>query len=161
MPADTGVDAASYRRVLSHFPTGVVLVAAVYDGVPVGLAVNSFTSVSLHPPLIGFFPAHRSGSWPRIRRAGRFCVNILTADQEHLARLFATPGADRFADLGWRPADDSGGPILDGVAGWLDCVIEAVTPVGDHDFVLGRVLALGTGGDSDPLIFYRSRYRRF
>ncbi len=160
MHGDTGVDSTEYRRVLSHFPTGVVLVTAVHDGVPVGLAVNSFTAVSLRPPLIGFFPAHRSGSWPLIRRAGAFCANILTAEQEPLARLFATPGAERFAGISWRPAKDSGAPILDGVAAWVDCTVDAVTPAGDHDFVLGRVVALGAEGESDPLIFYRSRYRR-
>ncbi|MEV6525315.1 flavin reductase family protein [Longispora sp. NPDC051575] len=154
MPAIT---AAEYRRVLGHFPTGVVVVTTLGPEGPAGLSINSFTSVSLDPPLIGFFPAHTSGSWPTIRRHGAFCANILAAGQEDVARLFARPGADRFAGLEWRPAPHSGAPVLDGVTAWLDCVIEAVIPTGDHDFVLGRVHALDAA-TTEPLIYHRGGY---
>ncbi|WP_018351136.1 flavin reductase family protein [Longispora albida] len=155
MPA---IPAADYRRVLGQFPTGVVVVTTAGPSGPAGLSVNAFSAVSLHPPLIGFFPAHTSGSWPVIRETGTFCVNILAADQEQLARLFATPGADRFAGLEYSAAPKSGAPLIKGVAGWLDCRIEAVTQAGDHDFVLGRVLALDTDPAIAPLIYHRGGY---
>jgi len=154
------VDQAQYRRVLGHFPTGVTVVTANGPDGPVGLSISSFTAVSLSPPLVGFLPAHTSWSWPMIRAAGWFCVNILAAGQEKIARLFATPGVDRFQDLNWQPAPYSGAPRLEGVVAWIDCEIEAVTVAGDHDFVLGRVHALHAESDEPPLLFHRSRYAR-
>jgi 3-hydroxy-9,10-secoandrosta-1,3,5(10)-triene-9,17-dione monooxygenase reductase component len=152
------VDPTEYRRVLGHFPTGVTIVTAAGDRGPVGLAVNSFTSVSLRPPLIAFFPAHTSGSWPVIRQAGGFCVNVLGPHQEALARTFASPGTHRFRDLPYRPAPVTGAALLDGAVAWLDCTIEAITPAGDHDFVLGRVAAMGTSPHRGALIFHHGRY---
>jgi 3-hydroxy-9,10-secoandrosta-1,3,5(10)-triene-9,17-dione monooxygenase reductase component len=165
-PADerpTGVDAheidpARYRQVLGHFPTGVTIVTAITPGGPVGLSIGSFTSVSLDPPLVGFLPARASQSWPRIREIGRFCVNVLSDGQEELARLFAAPHDDRFDTVKWRPAPYSGAPLLDGVAAWVDCAVEAVIPAGDHVFVLGRVHELGHG-EGEPLVFHLGSYR--
>jgi flavin reductase (DIM6/NTAB) family NADH-FMN oxidoreductase RutF len=152
------LDPTEYRHVLGHFPTGVTIVTAVGVKGPVGLAVNSFTSVSLRPPLIAFFPAHTSGSWPVIRQAGGFCVNVLGAHQEQLARSFAAPGTNRFKDVAFTAAPKTGAARLDGAIAWLDCTIEAVTPAGDHDFVLARVEAMGSRPDHGALIFHRGRY---
>src|SRR6476619_3878226 len=96
-------DTARYRQVLGHFPTGVVVVTAVDDGEPVGLAIGSFSSVSLDPPLVGFFPDRSSTSWPRIEKAGSFAVNILGEHQEDICRTFASKGGDKFAGIGWKP----------------------------------------------------------
>ena len=85
-------DGAKFRQVLGHFPTGVTVVTATNDGVPVGLAVGSFASVSLDPPLVAFFPDKSSSSWPKIELAGSFCVNILAEDQEDVCRRFAVEG---------------------------------------------------------------------
>jgi 3-hydroxy-9,10-secoandrosta-1,3,5(10)-triene-9,17-dione monooxygenase reductase component len=156
-----GPNPAEYRRVLGHFPTGVTIVTATGPGGPVGLAVNSFTSVSLRQPLVGFFPAHTSGSWPVIRQAGAFCVNVLGAQQEDLARIFASPGTDRFRGLSVTPAPCTGAPVLAGAVAWIDCTIEAVTPAGDHDFALGRVRAVGTDPAQSPLLFHRGGYHSF
>lgn len=152
-------DHAALRRVLGHFPTGVTIVTALGGRGPVGLSVNSFTSVSLTPPLVAFFPAHTSGSWPEIRATGTFCVNVLDADSEPLARLFATPGADRFADAAWRSAPYSGAPLFANAVAWVDCAVEATVPAGDHDFVLGRVIELGSDDGRHPLLFHRGTYR--
>ncbi len=152
------VEPMEYRRVLGHFPTGVTVITASGHSNPVGLSVNSFTSVSLDPPLVCFFPAQRSRAWSAIRHSGRFCVNVLAADQAPVARLFATPGADRFRNLDWAPAPHSGAPLLGGVVAWIDCAIEAVAPTGDHDMALGRVLGLGTDPTREPLVFHRGRY---
>ncbi|HEY0487867.1 MAG TPA: flavin reductase family protein [Mycobacteriales bacterium] len=152
-------DQLLFRGVLGQFPTGVTVVTASTPDGPVGLAVGSFTSVSLEPPLVGFLPAQTSSSWPLIEEAGAFCVNVLAEGQEDLARAFATPGADRFGDRVWTAAPHSGAPILDGVLAWIDCDVAGVNEAGDHHFVLGRVRALGATADGAPLVFFRGTYR--
>ncbi|TQM77724.1 flavin reductase family protein [Thermopolyspora flexuosa] len=151
------VDPATMRRVLSHYPTGVVAVTAMHDGEPVGMAVGSFTSVSLRPALVGFFPDSGSTTWPRIRAAGAFCVNVLGEEHEELCRRFATRGADKFASLGWEPGE-TGSPILDDATAWIDCRLDAVLETGDHYLALGRVVDLGVKKATGPLIFYRGGY---
>ena len=154
-------DSAKFRQVLGHFPTGVTVVTAAPAGEPTGMAVGSFCSVSLDPPLVAFFPGHSSASWPRIKEAGAFCVNILADDQEDVSRRFASKDEDKYTGgIGWRPAA-SGAPVLDGVLAWIDCEIESITPAGDHDCVLGRVHDLDVGHDGGPLIFFRGGYGRF
>jgi flavin reductase (DIM6/NTAB) family NADH-FMN oxidoreductase RutF len=153
-------DSAKFRQVLGHFPTGVTVVTAVGEDGPVGLAVGSFASVSLDPPLVAFFPARNSSSWPKIEAAGVFCVNILAEAQEDVCRRFAAKGDDKFAGLGWQAAG-SGSPLLDGVVAWIDCHIESVTDAGDHFCVLGRVHDLAVAHDGAPLVFFRGGYGRF
>jgi flavin reductase (DIM6/NTAB) family NADH-FMN oxidoreductase RutF len=85
------------RRVFGAFPTGVTAVAACVDGRPVGLAANSFTSVSLEPPIVSVCIAHTSTTWPVLRRARRLGITVLAAHQEHLGRALAAHGTDRFA----------------------------------------------------------------
>ena len=127
---------------------------------PIGLAVNSFTSVSLRPPLIAFCVSRTSTTWPQLRTTGAFCVNVLGEDQEALSRTFATKGLDRFKGLGWRPAP-SGAPVLAGILAWVDCVVDAEYEAGDHLLVVGRVLDLGLDHEGRPLVFYRGGYGRF
>src|ERR1700734_3736222 len=106
-------DPRSFRRVLGHYPTGVCAITAVQDsGEPVGMAVGSFTSVSLQPPLVAFFPDRSSSSWPKIQAAGRFCVNILAAHQEPLCRALASKAQDKFVGIPYRQST-AGLPILD------------------------------------------------
>lgn len=151
---------AHYRAVLGHFATGVTIIAAMDDDRPAGLSVNSFTSVSLEPPLVAFCVAKRSSSWPRIRDAGRFTVSILSEDQEELSRVFATSGADKFRGVAWW-AGPSGGPVIAGAVAWIDCIVEAEHEAGDHLIVVGRVQELDVADDSKPLIFYRGGYGHF
>jgi flavin reductase (DIM6/NTAB) family NADH-FMN oxidoreductase RutF len=149
-----------FRVVLGTFPTGVAVVTGIdADGRPAGMAVGSFTSASLDPPLVAFFPDRTSVSWQRIRESGRFCVNILGADQEAVCRTFAVRGGDKFAELAWRSAP-SGSPILDDVVAWIDCDIDAVHPAGDHWLVLGLVRALDVGRPDLPLVFFQGGYLR-
>lgn len=153
-------DSARYRQVLGHFPTGVTVITAAPDGVPVGMAVGSFSSVSLDPPLVAFFAGRGSSSWPKIEASGAFCVNILAEDQEELCRRFASKEEDKFAGLGWSAAG-SGSPVLEGVLAWIDCDIESVIEAGDHYGVIGRVRDLSVGHDGSPLVFFRGGYGRF
>lgn len=153
------LDPRQFRRVLSHYPTGVVVVSAVVDGHPEGMAAGSFLSLSLDPPLVGFSADHASTTWPRLRSAGGFVVNVLGASQQDVCRTFAQRGVDRFLAQEWTP-DEAGHPVLAAAPVWLSCTLEAVHVVGDHDLVVGRVTALGTQGEDDPLVFLRGGYPR-
>ena len=156
-------DSAGY---LGHYPTGVTVVTAIgEDGQPEGMVVGSFTSVSLDPPLVAFLPASNSGSWARLRRAGRFCVNILGADHEQLCRQFAARRSDKdrgdkYAGVGWTPAP-TGSPIIDGAVAWIDCETETIHTAGDHDIVIGRVLDLDSADEGLPLLFFQGGYGSF
>jgi 3-hydroxy-9,10-secoandrosta-1,3,5(10)-triene-9,17-dione monooxygenase reductase component len=152
-------DDQRFRSVLGHFATGVTIITAMDDGEPVGLAANSFTSVSLDPPLVLFCVAHSSSTWPRIERAGTFAVNILGEGHEELSELFARRGADRFGSTPWRPGV-SGAPVLEEAIAYLDCQFEAEYPGGDHKIVVGRVLDLDMREDARPLLFYKGGYQR-
>lgn len=155
------MDAGRFRHVLGHFPTGVVVVTAAHEeNGPVGMAVGSFTSVSLDPPLVAFLPDRGSTSFPKIREAGSFCINVLADDQEHVCRAFAARGGDKYGSAPWQPAG-SGAPVLDGVVAWIDCDIEQVLEAGDHYIVLGRVRELDVPGKSAPLLFFRGGYGGF
>jgi flavin reductase (DIM6/NTAB) family NADH-FMN oxidoreductase RutF len=154
-------EARHFRRVLGHFPTGVAVITGIdADGKPAGMAIGSFSSVSLDPPLVCFMPDKNSSSWPKIRDFGHFCVNILGSHQESVCRAFAVSGGDKFADLAWKPAG-TGAPRLDGVLAWIDCDIEVVHDAGDHFIVLGRVRELDVEGDTLPLVFFQGGYGRF
>jgi 3-hydroxy-9,10-secoandrosta-1,3,5(10)-triene-9,17-dione monooxygenase reductase component len=156
------VDAKDFRAVLGHFPTGVVVITALCpDGMPAGMAIGSFTSVSLDPPLIAFLPAKNSSSWPRMREAGSFCVNVLGHGQAGLVERFALSGGDKFAGLDWTPAP-SGHPILPGVPAWIDCELVRVDDAGDHWIVLGLVASL-SADSSHPgsLVFCRGTFGQF
>ena len=155
------IDGDTFRQVLGHFATGVTVITAAAAEGPVGLAVNSFTSVSLDPPLVAFCAALSSSTWPSIRAAGHFCVNIVAEDQEDVCRVFATKGADRFTTVGWRQATHSGAPILDRVLAWIDCEIDAEHAAGDHIIVVGRVQEVGVERDGKPLVFFRGGYGRY
>jgi flavin reductase (DIM6/NTAB) family NADH-FMN oxidoreductase RutF/DNA-binding IclR family transcriptional regulator len=154
-------DGVKFRQVLGHFPTGVAVVTGIDgDGKPAGMAVGSFTSVSLDPPLVAFMPDKSSSSWPKLRESGAFCVNILGAEQESVCRAFAMKGGDKFAELAWRPAS-SGSPILDGALAWIDCDIDVVHEAGDHYIVIGLVRELDIGTPALPLVFFQGGYGRF
>ncbi|MFR0353256.1 flavin reductase family protein [Streptomyces sediminimaris] len=157
------VDRAEFRRVLGSFATGVTVVtapAAPGEDAPAGFACQSFSSLSLDPPLVAFMVGRTSTTWPRIARAGVFCVNVLGAGQGELCRGFAVSGADKFAGVPYDAAPASGSPRLTGALAWIDCAIHAVHTGGDHLIVVGRVDALGTGDtDGEPLLFHKGRFR--
>ena len=154
------IDSKHFRTVLGHLPTGVSVVTGVNGkGVKWGITIGSVVSVSLDPPLVGFFPGVGSTSWPQIAEGGGFCVNVLTASQDELCWRFAkepTDGTDRFDGI---PShlSSSGMPILDGTLAQIDCSIESVTPAGDHYFVLGRVRELTLDASAgEAMVFYKS-----
>ncbi|WP_103355986.1 flavin reductase family protein [Amycolatopsis sp. CA-128772] len=155
------IDPALFRETLGHYPTGVAVVTAMSeDGIPEGMVVGTFTSVSLHPPLIAFIPARNSRSFARFRDAAAFCINVLASDQEPLCRQMATAGAAKFEGVRWRPGP-LGSPVLDGAVSWIECTFEEVREAGDHYIVLGRVQELGVARSTLPLLFFQGGYGKF
>ncbi|MCZ4118558.1 flavin reductase family protein [Streptomyces sp. H39-S7] len=164
------VDPGMFRKVLGTFASGVTIVTAPGAEGPTGFACQSFASLSLDPPLVAFMVARTSTTWPKIARAGVFCVNILSDEQGALCRGFAVSGADKFAGVDWTPTPVTGSPRLAGIAAWIDCTIHAVHTGGDHLIVVGRVDELGCTEPADaddatpeagPLLFYRGGFGRF
>ena len=153
-------DSAKYRQVLGHFPTGVTVITAVNDGKPVGMAVGSFASLSLEPPQVLFCAGHSSTSWPKIREAGQFCVNILAETQEDVCRVFASKAPDKFAEIGYKHTG-TGNPLIEGVMAYVDCTIDQIVASGDHDVVVGGVRELEVLHEGGPLLFFRGGYGRF
>ncbi|GGO86798.1 flavin reductase family protein [Wenjunlia tyrosinilytica] len=159
----TPLDPAEFRRVMGHFPTGVAVVtapAAEGESGPAGFACQSFSSLSLQPPLVSFQVARTSATWPRIARSGVFCANVLSSRQGELCRAFAVSGADKFAGVDWDPAAVTGSPRLRGCLAWVDCTIQAVHTGGDHLIVVGRVEDLDAAG-GDPLLYFRGSFHLF
>jgi flavin reductase (DIM6/NTAB) family NADH-FMN oxidoreductase RutF len=155
------IDPGLFRETLGHYPTGVAVVTAVAaNGQPAGMVVGTFSSVSLEPPLIAFFPARTSASFQHLRTASAFCVNVLAADQEQLCRQFATGGANKFDGVRWQPAP-LGSPVLDDAVSWLECTFEQIQEAGDHYIVLGRVHELAVARPTLPLLFFQGGYGRF
>ncbi|WP_374360594.1 flavin reductase family protein [Streptomyces sp. NP-1717] len=153
-----GIAPERFRKVFRRYPAGVVVVTAEAGHGPVGFTATSLTSLSLSPPLVSFGIALTGSSWPTIERASSAVVNFLGAEQEPLARTFATSGIDRFAaptDWGRLP---EGEPVLDGVAGWLRLSIQQIVPAGDHRIVVGRVEDAAHDDARSPLLFHDGRY---
>ncbi len=169
-------DSAHFRAVLGHFPTGVTIVTGLAAGLrgpgtetglrgpgtetrqPIGFTIGSFTSISLDPPLVGFFAMNESDTWVAMEGTGGFCVNVLRNTQAELCWRFSRAGNEdaRFVGLTWRPAPVTGSPIIEGVGAWIDCIIERTLVLGDHALVVGAVKALDHHSQvHTPLVFYK------
>ena len=153
------IDPDRFRQVLGHLATGVTVVTAYGPDGPVGMAANSVTSVSLDPPLVLVCPAKSSTTWPAIRAAGEFCVNVMAGHHEEICRRFALQGVDRFAGVAW--SERAAGPALDDAVAWVECAIRDEHDAGDHTIVVASVLGLGAAEDAAPLVFFRGRYGTF
>jgi 3-hydroxy-9,10-secoandrosta-1,3,5(10)-triene-9,17-dione monooxygenase reductase component len=150
-----------FRRVLGHFCTGVTVITTQDEAGPAGFTCQSFAALSLTPPLVSFSVSRDSTTWPRIRSAGTFAVNVLAADQQQLCLRFAAGGTDKFAGAHWEPAPFTGAPLLDGTVAWVDCAVAAVHPGGDHWIVLGEVRALhAPEAAPGALLFSRGSFHR-
>ncbi|MEA2462096.1 MAG: hypothetical protein QOH90_2273 [Actinomycetota bacterium] len=155
-PATAPIDGDTFRRLLRRQASTVAVVTAA-GRPPAGFTATSFTSVSLRPPIVSFCLSRDSSSWPTVARAEHVAVHLLAADQEDVARQFATSGIDRFArPAAWR-AGPHGVPVLDGALAWLLCRVIDRVPVGDHAVVLAEPLH-GRHGDGAPLLYHDGRY---
>lgn len=150
------VSPSRLRTLMRRHAASVVVVTAAGDP-PVGLTATSFTSVSLHPPLVSFCLARSSSSWPTFAAAEHIAVHLLGQDQLEAARTFATSGIDRFAAYpAWRYGPYNV-PLLDEPVAWLLCRVTRRVPAGDHAIVLAEPL-VGQHGDGSPLLYHMGRY---
>lgn len=158
---DPVFDQKDFRTTMGQFCTGVVIATGAPDGVPAGFAAQSFVSLSLDPPLIAICPAKTSTSWPKLREAGAFCVNMLHASQVDVCNNFAKSGGDKFSDLAWRPGT-TGAPVLADALAWVECTLENEIEAGDHTIAIGRVQAYERLDEAaGPLLFFRGKYGEF
>ncbi|GAA5050561.1 flavin reductase (DIM6/NTAB) family NADH-FMN oxidoreductase RutF [Thermocatellispora tengchongensis] len=148
---------AELRRAMGLFASGVTVITGLDDGEPVGFACQAFASVSLEPPLILFCADHGGRTWPRIRRSGRFCVNVLAEDQTDLCGRFGSRTGRKFDGLDWEPSR-WGAPMLPGVLLRVHAEVGDVHVAGDHDVVIGRVLEVEPGTERRPMVFFRGGF---
>jgi 3-hydroxy-9,10-secoandrosta-1,3,5(10)-triene-9,17-dione monooxygenase reductase component len=164
-PAAAGLAPAAFgttalRRTLRRFATGVTLVTAADESGPLGLVVNAFTSISLEPPLIAISPSRSSFTWSRIRRRGRFGVNVLAAEHADYVRRAVLPEADRFAGLE-HERRASGVPHIRNAIAFLECEPVSEHLAGDHWIVVARVHELLAEESRDPLVFCNGQLGTF
>ncbi|MEU0468871.1 flavin reductase family protein [Amycolatopsis sp. NPDC006131] len=147
------------RRVFGCFPSGVTALCALVDGVPVGMAASSFTSVSVAPPLVSVCIQNSSSTWPKLRHRARLGLSVLAESQDQACLRLSAKEGDRFAGVRWEASADASVFVHDASA-WLDCSLHAEVPAGDHTIALLEIHALWAAPDTPPLIFHGSRFRR-
>ncbi|MYM39424.1 flavin reductase family protein [Duganella qianjiadongensis] len=158
--SSTAIEPLRLREALGHYASGITVITSLVNDELIGFTCQSFYSVSMSPPLISFSVMAGSGSYPKIRQAGRFAVNILAEEQVHISKQFARRGADKWHAIAWNKSP-LGNPILAGSLHWLDCDIYAEYAAGDHLIVLGEVQALKLQETEtvQPLLYYKGQYR--
>lgn len=152
------IDPAHFRAAMGGYPTGVAVVTTMCREQPTGMTVGTFTSISIDPPLVGFFADHGSRTLPKIVEAGVFAVNVLGEGNKTICDSFSRPSDDKFAGIDWTPTA-TGSPGLSAAALWVDCRVDEVLTVGDHILVVGQVESLERDpASADPLIFHGGRF---
>ena len=156
MPAISPINSADFRRTLGCFPTGVTIVTTMSgEGAPLGVTISSFNSVSLDPPLVLWSLARNAASLPVFRESGGFVINVLAADQADLPRVFSSPVAERFDAVEWSRGV-TGHPVFSGAAAVIECRDYARYDGGDHEIILGEVVA-HHATDRTPLVYGKGR----
>ncbi len=156
----TAIEPLRFREALGHYASGITVITSHCEGEPLGFTCQSFYSVSMNPPLVSFSVMSSSASYPKIRQAGRFAVNILSGEQVGISNQFAQRGTDKWQGVDWQESP-LGNPIIAGSLYWLDCEIHAEHTAGDHLIVIGEVKAfnLQKAADSQPLLYFKGQYR--
>jgi flavin reductase (DIM6/NTAB) family NADH-FMN oxidoreductase RutF len=158
-PRDPQLDPIALRNVMGQFATGVTVVTTLgKGGAPVGMAANSFASVSLDPPLILWSIGLQAPSLTAFRAHSAFAINIMCEDSKDLALNFARPSEDKFAGVEWEAGYD-GVPVLAGAAAVLQCRTEQRLPGGDHEIYIGRVMGFHHAAKS-PLLFHKGKFAK-
>ncbi|WGK61417.1 flavin reductase family protein [Halopseudomonas sp. SMJS2] len=155
----TAIEPLRFRKALGHYASGITVITSHIDGEPVGFTCQSFYSVSMSPPLVSFSVKSSSYSYPGMRQAGRFAVNILSGEQVNISNQFARQGTDKWHGIKWR-ASPLGNPIIADSLDWLDCEIHAEHAAGDHLIVIGEVKALNLqeAAAAQPLLYFKGQY---
>lgn len=154
------IESAVLRNVLGNFCTGVTVITAFDGDQPYGFACQSVTSLSLDPPFVSFCPAKTSSSWPKMRLAGRICINVLSEDQLDVCQRFASSGGSKFDGALWEHGGN-GAPALAGSLARIEADVEAEHDAGDHTIVIGRVTHLEVHREVPPLLFFRGKFGSF
>jgi len=158
MPAMSKIEKHQFRRICGKFASGITVATVLdADGSRHGMTANSFTSVSLAPPLVLVCVDHRTRILEHFRSSEFFGINILGVDQKHLSERFAGSGYDRFEGVEWY-AGQTGVPLLPDALATIECTRVNVVTAGDHDILIGEVLHANCR-DGEPLLFYGSQYR--
>lgn len=155
----TAIEPLSFREALGHYASGITVITSHVDDEPIGFTCQSFYSVSMSPPLVSFSVMASSASYPRIRQAGRFAVNILSGEQVAISNQFARKGTDKWHGVDWQPSP-LGTPVIAGSLHWLDCEIHAEHVADDHLIVIGEVKALNLqeAAATQPLLYFKGQY---
>lgn len=150
-----------FRATLGHFASGITIVSGMHDGEPVGMTCQSFFSQSIDPPLVSFSVMETSTTYPKLRTAGRFCVNVLSESQQHVSAQFGRSSGDKWAGIQWK-STMGGNPVIDDTVMWVDCELEDELVAGDHIIVVARVVEMSPMEHAarEPLVFFRGAYRR-
>ncbi len=148
-----------YRDALGRFPTGVALITLMADDRALAMTINSFSSVSLDPPLILWSVDHRSSRYEVFRDAPRFAINVLAADQESLSNACARDQNLENSGASWA-LGEGGAPLIEGCVARFECGLEALHPAGDHDIIVGRVSGFDMPRTAPALVFHRSGYEK-
>ena len=151
------IDARELRDAFGRFATGVTIITVSSGGEPNGLTANSFSSVSLEPPLVLWSLARNADCFDAFEREDHFAINILNRTQEALSTRFATKDIDKWAEVGYR-AGETGSPLLAGAIATFECKVQARHDGGDHVIYVGEVLHVQADQDAEPLGFFRGRY---
>lgn len=149
-------------KLLKHafgcFPSGVVVIAALGGGGPVGMAMSSFTSVSLSPPLVSVCVQETSQTWPRLRSCQRLGVSVLAEGHDEACMRLSSKAGDRFAGVPWESSEE-GAVFINEAAAWMDCRLYDELPAGDHKIALLQIMGVMTEIERPPLVFHGSRFR--
>ncbi len=151
------LDQREFRDVMGTFVTGVTIITTSVSGSAHGITANSFTSVSLTPPLVLFCLGHDSTNFDAFMAADCFAVNILAKGQEELSTRFALFEGDRFEGIEWH-SGETGAPIIDGAVSVVDCRCQAKHDAGDHIIIIGHVINAKILSDSAPLLYHKGSY---
>ena len=158
-PERSPLSPAALREAFSHFPSGVIAIAAEVGGTRVGLAASTFAPVSLNPPLVSFCVQNTSETWPRMRGVPTLGISVLGEAHDAAARTLAAKTGDRFAGLE-TVSSDAGAVFVKDTSVWLETVIEQEVPAGDHTIVIMRIHDVTVHDEVAPIVFHRSGFRR-
>jgi len=158
-PPRSQFTSASLREAFSHFPSGVIAIAAELGGTRVGLAASTFVPVSLDPPLVSFCVQSTSETWPKMKDLPALGISVLSEWHDAAARTLAAKTGDRFSGLE-TVSSDAGAVFVKGTSVWLESAVEHELPAGDHSIVILRVLDITVNSAVEPIVFHRSGFRR-
>jgi len=150
---------AALREAFSHFPSGMIAIAAELAGERLGMAASTFVAVSLDPPLVSFCVQNSSEPWPKLEKLPALGISVIGEGHDEAVRTLAAKTGDRFAGLD-TVSSDAGAVFVKGTCMWLESAIEQLVPAGDHTIVILRIHDIQIHADVAPIVFHRSTFRR-